>query len=97
MHFPQRHYIMHLYQKTNYDESEENKMEKKGCTIFESQLISAFESGPFTLTLLSNTLAVIKPDLMKNGFKDFPVLTLTGKPGSGKTTIARACTPNNVK
>lgn len=97
MHFLQRHYIIQLYQITKYDESEENKMEKKGCAIFESQLISAFESEPFTLALLSNTLAVIKPDLMKNGFRDFPVLTLTGKPGSGKTTIARACTPSHIK
>lgn len=63
----------------------------------ENLLIDAFETEPFSLAILHNTLAVIKPDLMAISFRDFPVLALTGKPGSGKTTIARVCSAENTK
>lgn len=70
---------------------------KKDSVKWERQLITAFETEPFALAILDNTLTVIKPDLMAISFRDFPVLALTGKPGSGKTTIARACLTGNTK
>lgn len=71
-------------------------MTEKNMT-WDKQLISAFETEPFSLVISSNVLSIMKPVLMKNGFRDFPVLTLTGKPGSGKTTIARTCTGSDTK
>lgn len=58
------------------------------------KLIEAFKTPPFSFILSGNILATIKPQLMKEGFKDFPVFTLVGKSGSGKTSLAIACVRN---
>lgn len=71
-------------------------MKEKNNQI-DTRLLEALSKLPFSLVLHGNLLAEMKPDLMKAGFRDYPVIALTGPPGTGKTSVARACITGNVK
>ena len=65
-------------------------MRAKLKKILESELWNAFQTSPFSFALAGNILAVLKPELLEENIRDFPVIALTGAPGSGKTSVARA-------
>mgnify|MGYP004664601649 FL=1 len=47
------------------------------------------------IPFLGNVMAIIKPICHKNGVREFPSICIIGKPGTGKTFLARALTIMN--
>ena len=72
-------------------------MDTKKFKEFEPFLKDAFETLPFSFALAGNLMAVLKSQLMEENIRDFPVIALTGAPGSGKTSVARACMAGHEK
>lgn len=72
-------------------------MDVKILRKFDPFLKEAFETPPFSFALAGNLMAVLKRQLMEEGIRDFPVIALTGAPGSGKTSVARACMAGKEK
>ena len=64
---------------------------------FEPYLKAAFETPPFSFALAGNLMAILKQRLVEENIRDFPVIALTGAPGSGKTSVARACLAGHEK
>lgn len=64
--------------------------------LLKPHLKSALETAPFSFAMSGNIMQAMKGQLMEAHIRDFPVITLTGPPGSGKTSIARACMSENT-
>ena len=54
-------------------------------------IVKATMEMPFTVPYAGHFLAAIKPELMKIGFRSYPVLTFVAPPGHGKTVMMSAC------
>lgn len=77
-------------------EMEENALADKKQKLLNPYLKAAFETVPFSVAVSGNIMQAMKGQLMEARIQDFPVITLTGPPGSGKTSAARACMRENA-
>lgn len=59
-------------------------------------LKAAFEHPIFSLPLMGNIMSIMRKDMMSAGIRTFPVITLIGNYGKGKTEILRAVTPRDI-
>lgn len=72
-------------------------MQKNKHSEFIGQYLKdAMETPPFSFVLAGNITKIFRENLLEEQIRDFPVIALTGSPGSGKTSVARACMRGNV-
>ena len=61
------------------------------------QMKSAIEHPALSLAIIGRFMPILRPAMKKAGIDAFPVIALTGKPGSGKTSILEAIVGTNVE